>query len=403
MLRKSFILAIIIAGAFFAGNVSAQSTSAGTNYVAVTSCEQVTDGIKISRNKGAKYILNDGCRDSGYGLRNYTMTCISNTKYKVSWTTKCVSVDDEDPTISLISSKSIYYKDETVKLTAKAKDNVKVARIEITEYDQITGARKIVKTCLNASTCLYSVGPFYNITNGKSLTYRAFAYDKAQNSAYSDLIVNITGVRVVVDNIGPNINLIGWVEKNGSYNIEVNAQDDYNAIKKIEVVLDEALTPVFSWQDDNSQDLKVIKRYFGNLSASVKHRFIVRAWDKKNNIGYSMPLYLYYENEEPSGSYITMRADSTGSESVLSIDLFAADSDGIKTMDIYLGVNNETGRIPLFKKCDLNSTAATVYLCSVSMPLRLFPTGNYFGVITDKTGYITTTSVRHYINGLSVD
>lgn len=59
----------------------------GSNYVNVASCTQ--DGadinIKYSTN-GATTKLTSACRNAGYGLRKYTMTCVSPTRYYTSWT-----------------------------------------------------------------------------------------------------------------------------------------------------------------------------------------------------------------------------------------------------------------------------------------------------------------------------
>lgn len=66
----------------------------GANLVKVSSCEQKGADIEISKNNGPKYILKAGCKNAGYGFRNYAFECVKgggatstvSTVYKVSWT-----------------------------------------------------------------------------------------------------------------------------------------------------------------------------------------------------------------------------------------------------------------------------------------------------------------------------
>lgn len=62
------------------------ATKSGMSYVKVSSCEQVGNDIKISRNDGKKYTLTSAIRNAGHGLRDYKLNCVSETKYKVEWT-----------------------------------------------------------------------------------------------------------------------------------------------------------------------------------------------------------------------------------------------------------------------------------------------------------------------------
>lgn len=70
-----------------AGSVGmAVAAKSGINYVKVSSCEQAGKDIKISRNSGNKYTLTSSVRNAGHGLRDYKLSCVSGTKYKVEWT-----------------------------------------------------------------------------------------------------------------------------------------------------------------------------------------------------------------------------------------------------------------------------------------------------------------------------
>ena len=56
----------------------------GSNIVAVDACQEVANGVTVNRS-GSTHTLTNGCRDAGHGERQYTLTCVSDTKYRVSW------------------------------------------------------------------------------------------------------------------------------------------------------------------------------------------------------------------------------------------------------------------------------------------------------------------------------
>ncbi len=119
------------------------------NYVNVTSCEEIVGGIRISRNNGPKYILTSECRDAGHGMRNYTMSCVSRTQYKVSWTetNSCSNRDTVRPTASISTSRTSMKTGQQVTVYASASDNKGVARIDVYQ----DGER--IKRCNNVNTC----------------------------------------------------------------------------------------------------------------------------------------------------------------------------------------------------------------------------------------------------------
>ncbi len=171
------------------------------NYVRVTSCEEVAGGIRISRNNGPKYVLTSECRDAGHGMRNYTMSCVSRTQYKVSWTetNSCSNRDTTNPTVSLASNKSIVHNDETVTLTATAHDNKAVTKIEIYEGSAIR------KTCVSTNNCSHSFTADANWNSDRTQTFTAKAYDAAGNTKTSHSVTITT--RAFNDTIKPVVSI----------------------------------------------------------------------------------------------------------------------------------------------------------------------------------------------------
>jgi len=72
---------------------SKQGTRIGSNISKVVSCQQLNDGIFITRSLSTPgYKLPNGCRNAGHSMREYTMTCMSSTTYKTSWVQPCPPV-----------------------------------------------------------------------------------------------------------------------------------------------------------------------------------------------------------------------------------------------------------------------------------------------------------------------
>ncbi|MFA6427102.1 MAG: hypothetical protein WCW16_01495 [Candidatus Magasanikbacteria bacterium] len=62
------------------------SLGANSNNVNVDSCRNVEDGIMVRRFGNAnEYVLKNGVRDAGHGLREYRLSCVTSTQYKVKW------------------------------------------------------------------------------------------------------------------------------------------------------------------------------------------------------------------------------------------------------------------------------------------------------------------------------
>jgi hypothetical protein len=90
----SLTLAIIAGGAIstvFAGE-SNKPEKSGSNIVEIDSCIQHNAGITVGKFGEEPYFLANGIRDAGHGLRNYTLFCLGENKYKVDW----VEVDEDN-------------------------------------------------------------------------------------------------------------------------------------------------------------------------------------------------------------------------------------------------------------------------------------------------------------------
>ena len=116
-MQKNFAVSLALLAAtlslFFPALTMAAS---GISYVPVTKCEQVGADVKLT-NFGTTYNLVSSCRNAGYGLRQYKLTCVDannkpaavSTKYKVEWVGSCVQSDTITPIITLNGSKVVAY------------------------------------------------------------------------------------------------------------------------------------------------------------------------------------------------------------------------------------------------------------------------------------------------------
>lgn len=225
----AFFGLVIAAGLGFAGSTKAASIN--SNIITVTSCEQVGSDIRVSRNNGAKYILTSTCRDAGHGMRQYKMTCISNTKYKVEWSTSssCTNHDITKPTISLSSDQSIVNDSETVTLTANASDDKGVTKIEILEGSIVR------RTCHTTNSCTYTFTADANQNSNRTQTFTARAYDAAGNIKTSSSQTITT--RAIEDNSRPTVHIStsrSQVKTGQEVTISTSASDS-EGVAKIEI------------------------------------------------------------------------------------------------------------------------------------------------------------------------
>ncbi|MBI2436188.1 MAG: hypothetical protein HYV41_00350, partial [Candidatus Magasanikbacteria bacterium] len=95
-MKKALFLGLIISCGVFLGVGSVQAWE-GSNTVPVDNCVQVSNVVSITR-FGSTYTLTNGIRDAGHGLRNYNLTCVSNTMYKVEWNTISAPAPIQDTT-----------------------------------------------------------------------------------------------------------------------------------------------------------------------------------------------------------------------------------------------------------------------------------------------------------------
>ncbi len=290
MSKKIWLLAILIVGGLLLG-ATAQAAS-GSNNVDVTSCEQTSTGIRVRKSNGEPYILTNGCRNAGYGLRNYTMTCLSNTQYQVDWEENCTAgADHEAPTTWVYSSKTSYKEGEKVYLTARADDNKKVTKINI-----YRGTR-LIKTCTNASFCGY-------VDKAKlgDTSYRSKAYDAAGNIGTSEWYkISVSDDR---DNVDPTVDISASKTSYTNENVYINVLAwDNVGVNKVEIYRNGTRVKTCSAYDCqyvvNSRGLRD-----GNYS------FYARAYDAVGNIGRSTNVTITVDNYlDRTGPAISMTGD----------------------------------------------------------------------------------------------
>jgi len=317
MTKKVLIFSLIFMGILALSANSVLAAASGSNHVNVTSCESVKEGIKISRNNGSKYVLSDGCRDAGSGVRNYTMTCNSATQYKVSWTTNCSQNKEK---ISPVVTLSVAKEGATVRITALATDNVKVTKTEIYHSSGMA-----IKSCPNASTCSVVVQPVMVVNNA----YFARAYDRAGNESISATI-DLTRI----DTIKPTVSLVSDKTDyltNEKVHLRAAASDDTGVVKMQYV--DESGKVLKTCPNTNACNYDV-GPYPKNFRGT--RTYTARAYDAYGNVGYAprsvnvtpyaditVPVVeIAYERYQNGQVKITARARDQGGSSVIKTEIY---------------------------------------------------------------------------------
>ncbi len=189
-----------------------------SNDVSVANCEQVGSDIRIRRSAGDQSsILTSACRDAGHGLRQYTMTCVSPTKYRVSWT-DCSTptpapADTQAPTVT-VSANAVasslngsWYKYDVTVSAQDSVSNIKGVEVTVKGPDNqvvqswwVDGRNAASNGSFGTKSITRSVTRGWLQTN-KQYTITAKAYDAASNSATSAA----TTVYLSGDTVAPTI------------------------------------------------------------------------------------------------------------------------------------------------------------------------------------------------------
>lgn len=298
MSKKIWFLTILISGLCLGSAVQAAS---GTNTVDVMSCENTATGIRIKRASGEPYILTNGCRNAGYGLRDYYMTCTANTQYRVEWTENCKAGSDiEAPTVWIYANKNTYKSGEKVYLTARADDNKKVTKIEVYR------GNRLLKTCRNASFC-----GFVDKAKVNDSGYRAKAYDSAGNVGVSEwyyVMVSDTSDKVL-----PIVDIAASKTVFTNENIYITAMASDNVgVSKVEIYRQGVKVKTCT---DN--DCQYVVNTRGMRDG--QYSFFARAFDAVGNVGRSNTVTVSVDNfVDTTGPAVTMtgKIDGAGHYSI---------------------------------------------------------------------------------------
>ena len=278
-MKKTFW--ILVVGGILAGSAALAAT--GSSYVTVSSCTNVSGGIRIVRSGSSPYMLANGCRDAGHGLRNYYLTCTASNRYFVSWTEDCSAWNDTaKPSAFVSSDRSSYGKYDRVNIYVRGTDNVAVNKLDLYQDGVLVHSEN-------------SVGDFVYAVQGSQLPWNravnfyAKAIDGGGNVGYSGTIsvwVN-SG-----DTVAPVVQANGSVDKQGYYNISVAAADAQNYVREIDVYIDNIFA--HSWVDNGSESSDNVSRtFFGHFSQTGSHKITATAKDSSDNAG-SAVFYLVW-------------------------------------------------------------------------------------------------------------
>lgn len=192
-----------------------------SNDVSVASCEQVGSDIRIRRSSGEQSsILTSACRDAGYGLRQYAVSCISSTKYRVSWTdcstpTPQPPADTQGPSVT-VSANAVansinngWYKYQVTVSAQDVASNIKGVEVAVKGPDNqvvqswwVDGRNVASNGSFGAKSITRTVTRSWLQTN-KQYTVTAKAYDAEGNSTTSAA----ASVYLSGDNVAPTIGI----------------------------------------------------------------------------------------------------------------------------------------------------------------------------------------------------
>lgn len=295
MKKTSVFLGLI---ASFAGLLLAGTAfgATGSNLVSVTNCNQVSNGVSITR-FGKTYTLPNGIREAGHGLRNYALTCVGNKQYKVQWTD---ATDSVKPTGTLTLLNKTFNSTQTYNAQMRvtgSDTNSPITQVKvyisgsgytgwynIYSWTEITSAKQITKDFtinnLNYSTTYNLYAQIFDATgNSQTVSLNGLT----QNSIVQDADYPNTVLSVQNKNLKTN---------NFDVNMQVSANDNTSAVTKLYVYVNglgySGWTKIFTWEDTNATAKNVTKNFtLNNLSYNNFYNFYVQAFDSTGKEGYS--------------------------------------------------------------------------------------------------------------------
>lgn len=207
-------LVVALGGPLLAQAVTVNSS----NEVSVSSCEQVGADIRIRRAAGEQStLLTSACRDAGHGLRQYTMTCVSPTKYRVSWA-DCANpapADTQGPAVT-VSAKALsgslngsWYKYEVTVSAQDSTSNIKGVEVTVKGPDnQVVHSWWVDGRTASANGSFDTKSITRTVTRGwlqtnKQYTVTARAYDALGNNTTSAA----TAVYLPGDSVAPVVSV----------------------------------------------------------------------------------------------------------------------------------------------------------------------------------------------------
>lgn len=212
-MKKKFGLGILAAVVLLGVPLLAQAVTANTsNDVAVASCEQIGSDIRIRRaNSSNSTVLTSACRNAGYGLRQYAVSCLSATKYRVSWSAcapaanKPPIADIQGPRVGLDGSFSGNYvnnSEVSYQLSLSVRDNmsnVKGVQIVVRDVNNqivqtwwVDGGRDWSESNGFGSLTITRTLTHTGLRSGQTYYVTAQAWDVRGNSSFSNTVTLYT-------------------------------------------------------------------------------------------------------------------------------------------------------------------------------------------------------------------
>lgn len=179
------------------------------------SCRTTNEGIYIRYSTSSKEaLLTNGCRDAGYGLRNYSLACTGTTTYKVCYTS-CGAATSTTSTVALsrlsffnapsptttarmakalVGTFKIFTFDQNANL--KNLNFMATGTINTTQYYLYNGSTMVASNFTGNQYQIYFDLNNYRLTKGVTTTFDIYANTSQQTiGSFTYLFLDKTGVK----------------------------------------------------------------------------------------------------------------------------------------------------------------------------------------------------------------
>jgi hypothetical protein len=229
----------------------------------------------------------------------------------------CEELDEEPPTVTILSlneNQTVY---ETVVISVNATDNEAVEKVELWLDGKYTG--------ISDATEPYEL-------KWNTIEYKNKKYDVSVRGYDVNMNTSETSpINIVVDNEAPMVKIISLKENDiidGTVVISVNATDN-EAVEKLELWLDGEFSGISDATEPYGLEWNTVG--YDNRTYSVS----VRGYDNGMNMSETTPINIVVDNEPPTVTILSLdKSDAVYETVVISVN--ATDNEAIEKVELWL-------------------------------------------------------------------